>query len=90
MAALLVLRGDYRSSFAPFLPNLVVACHHDACCLSADCCCVQDMLSPRELELVEEINCACSPLLRIDPVPDPPSAGPATPLQVRPPARTLC
>ncbi len=48
------------------------------------------MLSPRELELVEEINCACSPLLRIDPVPDPPSAGPTTPLQVRPPARTLC
>ena len=47
------------------------------------------MLSPRELELVVEINCACSPLLRIDPVPDPPSAGPATPLQVRLSARTL-
>ena len=46
------------------------------------------MLSPRELELVDEINCACSPLLRIDPVPDPPSAAPARTLQVRPPYGT--
>ena len=37
----------------------------------------------RELQLVDEINGACSPLLRLEPVADPPSDGPAVPLQVR-------
>ena len=39
----------------------------------------------RELQLVDEINGACSPLLRLVPVPDPPSNDPAIPLQVRAP-----
>ena len=50
----------------------------------------QGMLSPRELDLVQEINGACAPLLRIEPVADPPSAGPAAPLQVGSHSAALC
>ncbi len=50
---------------------------------------MQELLSVRELQLVDEINGACSPLLRLEPVPDPPSDGRTPPLQVQTPG-CLC